>query len=478
MKEIHSSQISLISDKPHEECGVFGIFDPNADHDVAHITYSALYALQHRGQSSAGIAVNNDGKLFSHRDSGLANEVFNEMVLTYLQGSYALGHVRYSAAGDEGRENAQPFVCKYNKGQIAVAYNGAIENSAALRNELEENGAMFHSNSDAELIAYIVARERFSHDTTDRALASAMDKINGAYSMVFLCSNKMIAVRDPNGFRPLCIGRLGDCWIFASESCAIDAVGGKFVRDVKPGEIVVVSKDGLISHTDKCTKKTSLCIFEHIYFARPDSIIDGQSVHFSRVEAGKCLARRHPVDADIVFGVPDSGLDAALGYSRESGIPYAMGLMKNRYIGRTFIQTKQSEREGLVKLKLNPISAVLKDKRVVVVDDSIVRGTTTANLVRMIREAGAKEVHVRISSPPFLNPCYFGTDISSRDKLIARRLTIEEIGKSIDADSIGYLAIEDLHSIVPDSTVGFCDACFTGNYPIRIEAEEKLKENK
>ena len=458
-------------DKIHEECGVFGIYDSSKTLDVAHITYTAMYALQHRGQQSSGISVNNDGALYTHKDSGLTNEVFNEMILNYLKGHSAIGHVRYAAAGFEGRENAQPLQSRHTKGYIAISYNGSLVNAAQLHSELEEGGALFQTQSDAEIFAYIIAHERLKTDSTERAIINAMDRLSGAYSLVVLCTNKLIAARDPKGIRPLCMGSLGDAVIFASESCAIDAVGGKFIRDILPGEVVVVSKNGVESYTEKCGEKSALCIFEHIYFARPDSIIDGQSVHFARQMAGRCLAKRHPVDADLCVGVPDSGLDAALGYSYESGIPYGMGLNKNRYIGRTFIQTNQGERENLVKLKLNTISASVKGKRIILVDDSIVRGTTTANLVSLMRDAGAKEVHVRISSPTFLNPCYFGTDIASRDKLIACRMTVDQICTEIGADTLGYLEVEDLKEIVKDSTVNFCDACFTSNYPIHIPGE-------
>jgi len=461
--------------KLHEECGVFGVFDPDGKYDVAHMTYSALYALQHRGQQSAGIAVNNDGVLFCHKDTGLCSDVFNEMILNYLKGQYAIGHVRYAASGHEGRENAQPLMSKHTKGHIAISYNGSLVNAQELRDKLEENGAMFQTLSDTEVLGYIIAHERLRTDSTEHAIVNAMDRLSGAYSMVILCSNKMIAARDPKGMRPLCMGRLGNAIIFASESCAIDAVGGKFVRDIEPGEVVVAGPDGIKSLKDKCGQKSALCIFEHIYFARPDSVIDGQSVHIARQNAGRCLARRHKVDADIVIGVPDSGLDAALGYAMESGIPYGMGLIKNRYIGRTFIQTKQGERETLVKLKLNAVSAVVKGKRVVMVDDSIVRGTTTANLVRLLREAGAAEVHMMISSPPFLNPCYFGTDIPNRKILIACRQTLEEIAAGTGADSLGFLAVEDLKEIAKDSNVDFCEACFTGKYPLYIPAEDGVE---
>lgn len=456
----------------HEECGVFGIFDTTGKINVAQTAYSGLYALQHRGQQSCGIAVNKDGKIFNHNDEGLLSEVFNEMVLNYLQGNIAIGHVRYASAENKGRENNLPYVSKYTKGQIAVSYNGTLVGAQEMRTSLEESGAMFHTSSDAEIFAYLISRERFKTESTEQALINIMDKVSGAYSLVIMTPNKLIAARDPKGFRPLCMGTLNNQTIFASESCAIDAVGGEFVRDILPGEVVVCTEDGIKSFKDKCGQKTSCCIFEHIYFARPDSIIDGQSVHFARQEAGRCLARRDSKDiADIVIGVPDSGLDAALGYSRESGIPYSVGLNKNRYIGRTFIQTSQGERANLVRLKLNPMPAVLKGKRVVIVDDSIVRGTTCANLIDLIRHAGAKEVHLRISSPPFLNPCYFGTDIDSRDKLIACRLTLEEIRQQIGADSLAYLAVEDLKKIAKDTKYDFCDACFTGNYPVYVPGE-------
>lgn len=458
----------------HEECGVFGIFDPSKKLNVTQITYSGLYALQHRGQQSCGIAVNNEGKIYNHNDEGLLNEVFNEMILNYLKGNIALGHVRYASADNKGRENNLPYVSKYTKGQIAISYNGSLVNSNSMRSSLEDSGAMFHTNSDAEIFAYMISRERLKTESTEQAIINIMPKVSGAYSFSIMTPNKLIAVRDPKGFRPLCIGKLKDAYIISSESCAIDAVGGDFVRDIAPGEVVVITEDGIQSRTDNCGKeKTSCCIFEHIYFARPDSVIDGQSVHFARQEAGKCLARRDNDKniADIVIGVPDSGLDAALGYANESGIPYGVGLNKNRYIGRTFIQTQQGERENLVRLKLNPMPAVLKGKRVIIVDDSIVRGTTVAHLIELVRHAGATEVHLRISSPPFLNPCYFGTDIDSKDKLIANRLTLDEIRQAIGADSLAYLAVEDLKSIIKDNNLDFCDACFTGNYPVHVPGE-------
>lgn len=458
--------------KYHEECGVFGIFDPSKKLNVTSATYSGLYALQHRGQQSCGIAVNNNGVIYTHNDEGLLSEAFNEMILNYLKGNVAIGHVRYASADNKGRENNLPYVSKYTKGQIAISYNGSLVNSQGLRETLERDGAMFHTTSDAEIFAYMIARERLKTTSTEQAILNIMGRVSGAYTLLVMTPNKLIAVRDPKGFRPLCLGSKGDAAVFASESCALDAMGAHFVRDVQPGEVVVVTKDGMESHLDKCGEETSMCIFEHIYFARPDSVLDGQSVHLARQNAGRCLARNDKEKVgDIVIGVPDSGLDAALGYAYESGIPYGIGLNKNRYVGRTFIQTQQDEREGLVRLKLNPLSSVLKGKRVIMVDDSIVRGTTSANLISLVRSAGAKEVHLRISSPPFLNPCYFGTDIDSRDKLIACRLSIEEIRKEIGADSLAYLRVEDLPEIVKDTDMKFCDACFTGKYPVRVPGE-------
>ena len=461
-------------DSIHEKCGVFGIFNHNGNNevDVAREVYTALYALQHRGQQSAGIAVNFEGKITLHKDLGLVNEVFNEMILNALKGNIACGHVCYNTSASSDRDNSQPFMAKHTKGQIALGINGNLVNSNELRDELSEKGAMFLTNSDSEVLAYIIGRERLKTDSTEQAILNVMDKLRGAYSIVIVTMNKLIAVRDPNGFRPLCMGKLGDSTIIASESCAIDAVGGKFERDIEPGEIVVVEKNNIRSLTDKCKSKTSACIFEHIYFARPDSVLDGQSVHFARCEAGKQLALSHPVEADMVVGIPDSGLDAALGYAERSGIPYGIGIIKNRYIGRTFIQSTQIERERQVKLKLNPLASAISGKRIVLVEDSIVRGTTTAYLISMMREAGAKEVHMRIASPPFISPCYFGTDIDSRDKLMAYRLTVDEIREEIGVDSLGYLPIDALSKIVKDSKLEFCQGCFTSEYPIRVDTAE------
>lgn len=459
-------------DTLHEECGVFGIYAKNKDVDPAHATYLALYALQHRGQESCGIAVNDDGVIFAHKDLGLIPEVFNEVMLNHISGGQmAIGHVRYSTTGSNSRENAQPLVTKYVKGAIALAHNGNLVNAFELRRELELSGAIFQTTNDTEVMAYIIARNRLKSDSVERAVVDAMQTLKGAYSIVVMSPQKLIAARDPNGFRPLCMGRLGESTVFASESCAFDAIGATFVRDVEPGEVVVVSDKGVESIREHCGGKSSLCIFEYIYFARPDSVIDGESVHLARQRTGEMLARRYPVEADLVVGVPDSGLDAALGYARESGVPYGIGFIKNKYVGRTFIQPTQGLRENSVRIKLNALASAVRGRRVVMVDDSIVRGTTSAHIVSLLRDAGATQVHVRVSSPPFRNPCFFGTDIDSREKLIACRMSIEEIRRKIGADTLGYLDVEDLDSIAPNSTRGFCKGCFTGTYPIEVPDE-------
>ncbi len=458
-----------VFDQLHEECGVFGIYGSKSV-DPARATYYALYALQHRGQESCGIAVSEDGTVLLHRDVGLVPEVFNDVVLNHLKGGdMAIGHVRYSTTGRPTRENAQPLSSKYVKGSITLAHNGNLTNAEKLRSELENNGAIFQTTNDSEIITYIIARERLRCGSIEEAVGQAMGKLEGAYSIVVMSPKKLIAARDPNGFRPLCMGRLGDSVVFASESCALDSIGATFERDIEPGEIVVVSESGVRSIKDRCEGKSSFCIFEYVYFARPDSVIEGQSVHMARLQAGRYLAQQCPVEADIVFGVPDSGLDAALGYALESGIPYGVGLIKNRYVGRTFIQPTQDMREISVRIKLNVLTAAVKGKRVVIVDDSIVRGTTTKRLVARLKEAGAAEVHMRISSPPFMNPCYFGTDIDSRSKLIACRLPMEEIRREIGAETLSYLTIENLRKIAPEANCGFCEGCFTGKYPIEVD---------
>ncbi len=453
--------------KLHEECGVFGVADASGQRDVVGTTYMALYALQHRGQMSCGIAVSNDGVLRGVRDRGLVPDVLDQEALSYLgQGQIAIGHVRYGTQQNADRASAQPLVLRHIKGNFALCFNGALTNAVELRRELELDGAIFHTLTDCEVIAHVFTRERLRASSTEEALERAMGKLKGAYSIVMMSARKLIAARDPKGFRPLCIGRLGDSYAFSSESCAIDALGGELVRDVEPGEIVVVKNGELSSITTHCGQKSGLCVFEFVYFARPDSVIDGSSVHEARQRAGAYLALEHPVAADVVVGVPDSGLDAALGYARQSGIPYGIGLIKNRYIGRTFIEPTQTQRENAVRIKLNAVRHVVEGKRVVLIDDSIVRGTTSARIVGILREAGAKEVHMRISSPPFLNPCYFGTDIDSKDKLIACRLKHDEIAKAIGVDSLGYLSVDNIKKIALNNKREFCVGCFTGEYPV------------
>ncbi|MCI9669698.1 MAG: amidophosphoribosyltransferase, partial [Oscillospiraceae bacterium] len=397
----------------HEECGVFGIFEPETT-DVAQSAYFALYALQHRGQESCGIAVNDDGLINCHKDIGLVPDVFNRETLEKLgRGNMAVGHCRYSTTGTVNAVNSQPLVVRHCKGALAMAHNGNLVNAAQLRQDLEMNGAIFHTTNDSEVISYIITQERLKSKSIEDAIEKAMDKIKGAYCLIIMSPKKLIAVRDPNGFHPLCIGKTEKGYVFASESCALDSIGAQFVRDVEPGEIAIADETGLRSIRTHCGRPSSLCVFEYVYFARPDSVIEGVSVHAARRKAGALLYRQNPVEADVVIGVPDSGLDAALGYAQESGIPYGVGFVKNRYIGRTFIQPTQGERENAVHIKLNAMKETVCGKRVVMVDDSIVRGTTSARIVKLLRDAGAKEVHFAVSSPPFLNPCYFGTDIDS-----------------------------------------------------------------
>ncbi len=458
----------------HEECGVWGIFSPDRN-PVGSSAYYGLFSLQHRGQESCGIVINDDGLFSFHKDIGLVSEVFTRPVLESLpMGNMAVGHVRYGTTGGNGRENCQPIVVNHIKGRMALAHNGNLVNSAELRRDLEMQGSIFHTSSDTEVISYVITKERLTAPSIEQAVNQAMHIIKGAYSLVIMSPSKLLAARDENGFRPLCYGVRDDgSYIVASETCGLEAVGAQFVRDIDPGEIVVFTKNGVQSIRDHCEKapKTT-CIFEHIYFARSDSLIDGVCVHDARLRAGERLALRHPVEADVVIGVPDSGLDAALGYARASGIPYGVGFIKNRYIGRTFISPGQSSREDLVKIKLNPVSSVVRGKRLVVIDDSIVRGTTSARILNLLREAGAKEVHMRISAPPFLNPCYYGTDIDSRENLVACHHTVEETAKLIGADTLGYLPVEDLPYLLgDDKATGFCDACFTNRYPTEIPTE-------
>lgn len=468
------SEFEKITTGMGEECGVFGAYDMDGG-DVAPSIYYGLFALQHRGQESCGIAVTDtygERKIHSRKGLGLVNEVFDEESLQNLTGNLGVGHVRYSTAGGSRAENAMPLVINYVKGVLAIAHNGNLTNAIELRHELEYTGAIFQTTIDSEVIAYHIARERLNVKKAEDAVKNAMKKIKGAYALVVTSPRKMIGARDPFGLKPLCIGKRDNTYFLASESCAISAVGGEFVRDVEPGEIVSFTKHGIKSDMSMAIspKKQARCIFEYIYFARTDSTIDNVNVYHSRILAGNALAESYPVEADLVVGVPDSGLVAAKGYSEKSGIPYGMAFHKNSYVGRTFIKPKQSQRESSVKIKLNVIEEVVRGKRIVMVDDSIVRGTTCANIIKMLKKAGAKEVHVRISSPPFLYPCYFGTDVPSNEQLIAHSHTTEEIREMIGADSLGYMEIEKLKDMVGD--LGYCDACFTGDYPMEVPGKD------
>ncbi len=468
--------------KLHEECGVFGIFATKKT-QVAPSVYYGLFSLQHRGQESCGITVNDDGVFNTYKDSGLVNDVFTPEIMDSLgEGNMAIGHVRYGTAETSDRVNAQPLVVNHVKGRMALSLNGTLVNYFELREELELGGAIFHTESDAEVISYLITRERLAAPSIEEAVNRAMGNIKGACSLVVMSPSKMIALRDERGFRPLCYGMTEDgSYVVASESCALDAVGATLIRELRPGEIMVFDNNGVRSITDHCDKSPcALCVFEYIYFARPDSIIDGSSVHAARRRAGAFLALEHPVHADVVIGVPDSGLDAAMGYATQSGIPYGLGFIKNKYIGRTFIAPGQSVREDKVRIKLNPVSETVKGKRVVLVDDSIVRGTTCARIVRLLREAGATEVHMRSSAPPFLNPCYYGTDINSRDVLIACNHSVDEIAKILDVDSLGYLSTDNVCKLADNSEAKtYCDACFTANYPTDVpDVRKKSKYEK
>lgn len=469
----------------HEECGVFGVYSPKPE-DVAGLVYYGLYALQHRGQEGCGIVVNDDGVFAAHKGLGLVSEVFtHEEMKKFPAGQIAVGHARYGTTGGNNLSNCQPIQVNHLKGKLAVAHNGNLSNALPLRRSLELSGAIFHTTSDTETIAYVITRERITAPSIEEAVYRAMGQLEGAYSLVLMSSTKLIALRDPHGFRPLCYGRMADgTWVVASESCALSAVGARFERDILPGEIITIDGAGLRSDRRRCgTAPKKLCIFEHIYFARPDSVIEGVSVHEARVRAGEILAKTHPVPADIVIGVPDSGLDAALGYARASGIPYGIGLIKNKYIGRTFISPGQDNRVDQVKIKLSPVEGEIRGKRVILIDDSIVRGTTSARIVSLLRAAGSKEIHMRISAPPFLHPCYYGTDIDSRDKLIACHHSVEETGRIIGVDSLGYLPLDALGSLCGNED--YCSACFSGCYPTPIpedtrkdQFEQKLSEAK
>lgn len=461
-------------DEMHEECGVFGIYDFDGN-DVANTIYYGLFALQHRGQESCGIAVSDTagpkGKVSSLKGMGLVNEVYTSDSLSKLKGNIGVGHVRYSTAGASTIENAQPLVLNYVKGTLGLAHNGNLVNAPELRRELELTGAIFQTTIDSEVIAYHIARERVKCGSVEEAVTRALKKVRGSYSLVIMSPRKLIGARDPFGFRPLCIGKRDNAYILASESCALDTIGAEFVRDVEPGEVVTISPEyGIQSYKNMCQEQHARCIFEYIYFARLDSVIDGMSVYDSRITAGRCLAKDSPVDADVVVGVPESGNAAAMGYSLESGIPYGTAFVKNGYVGRTFIKPQQSQRESSVRVKLNVLKEAVNGKRVIMIDDSIVRGTTSDRIVGMLREAGATEVHVRISSPPFLYPCYFGTDIPDREQLIAYNRSVDDICKIIGADSLAYLKMERL----PELSGGrqYCHGCFSGQYPMKPPTED------
>ena len=469
MKKPGVHQQMEVEEKLREECGVFGMYDLDGK-DVAASIYYGLFALQHRGQESCGIAVSETngpkGKVTSYKGMGLVNEVFTGDELEQMKGDIGVGHVRYSTAGASTRENAQPLVLNYVKGTLALAHNGNLINAPELREELAYSGAIFQTTIDSEVVAYHIARERVKTKNVESAVLNAMKKIRGAYSLVIMSPRKLIGARDPYGFKPLCIGRRDNAYIITSETCALETLGAEYIRDIEPGEVVTITRDGMKSDTSMCLPKEqqARCIFEYIYFARPDSHIDGVSVYGSRIKAGRFLAMDSPVEADIVVGVPESGNAAAMGYAMESGIPYGTAFVKISYVGRTFIKPKQSTRESSVKIKLNVLREAVAGKRVIMIDDSIVRGTTSDRIVKMLRDAGAREVHMRVSSPPFLWPCYFGTDVPAREQLIAYNRSVEEIRQMIGADSLGYLQIDRLKELV--NGLDICQGCFTGKYPM------------
>jgi amidophosphoribosyltransferase len=449
--------------RPHEECGIFGVYNHK---EASNLTYLGLYALQHRGQESCGIVSSDGTTLHAHKRMGLVADVFgNQEIFKKLPGKSAIGHVRYSTAGASVEKNVQPIMVDYSRGSIAVAHNGNLVNAQLLKAELEAYGSIFQTTMDTEIIIHLLAITHIN-SLVDR-IVDALNRIKGAYCLLFLTESRMIAVRDPNGFRPLCLGKLGDAWVVASESCALDLIEAEFVREIEPGEMIVCTKDNNpISLFPFRKVEPTPCIFEFVYFARPDSYIFGKNVYLARKELGRQLAREHAIDADVVIPVPDSGVPAAMGYAEESGIRFEMGLIRNHYVGRTFIEPAQAIRHFGVKIKLNPVREILKDKRVVVIDDSIVRGTTSRKIVKMVRNAGAKEVHMCISSPPTSYPCYYGIDTPNRKELISSSHTIPEICRYITADSLGYLSEEGLVNSVGMENTGFCKACFAGTYPV------------
>ena len=454
-------------DKLREECGVFGVYDPEGN--VAHTAFLALFALQHRGQESCGIAVNRDRLIHCYKGMGLVSDVFNDSkILDSLPGTMAIGHVRYGSSEAWSPENTQPLVVRrYIKGNLALVNNGKLTNLEELEKRYESEGAIFQTTSDAEVIAYTIARERAKTDTIQEAIANSMDTLKGAYSLVLMSPQKLIAARDMWGFRPLCVGKKGSAYMFASESCVFDSIGAEYIRELLPGEVVVIEKGEMTSITTRVGKASaSLCIFEHIYFARPDSVLNGTMVYESRQRAGRMLAKDHPADADVVISAPDSGIPAAFGYAEQSGIKYVEGFIRNRYIGRTFIQPTQAERELAVSMKLNPLRSNVEGKRVILVDDSMVRGTTCKRIVNLLRKAGAAEVHLRVAAPPFLWPCNFGTNIPAREHLLAYTHTLEQTRELLGADSVAYLDLERLKDLIPECEYEFCDACFSGKFPV------------
>lgn len=466
----------------HDECGVFAALDVSGCRtDAAKMAWFGLFALQHRGQDSSGIAVNNSGTIFCQRNPGLLVEGFDEVTLNMMEGHAAVGHVRYPSQGDKGIENAQPMLIKYRAGQMALAMNGALNNSEELRQSLQEKGAIFQTGSDAEVMLSLLARNRILCDHIEDAIEMMVSEIKGAYSTVMMTPGKVLGFRDPFGIRPLCIGRLDDVWFLASESCAIDAVGGEFVRDVRPGEIISISSGGMNSRmiggpssaADLDKPVGRMCLFEFVYFARPDSTIDGANVYASRNQAGMLLSRQHPCDADLVIGAPDSGLAAAIGFASAAGIVYGQGLLKNRYVGRTFIQPTQIQRELTVAMKFAALEKAVKGKRIVMVDDSIVRGTTTRHIIRLLKNAGAVEVHLRIASPPVFYPCFYGVDTPSQGELTACNMSQEEMRQMIEADSLGFLSLDGLKASTQGLACGHCTGCFSGDFPAGIPAGQR-----
>ena len=463
----------------HDECGVVAI---HGHEDAARLTYLGLFALQHRGQEMAGIVSsgNGDGAEFDEfRGMGHVADIFSSEVLSHLKGSAAIGHTRYSTAGDKTLLNAQPILARCNKGAMALAHNGNLVNSDPVRERLERKGSIFQTNADTEVIPHLVAHAKA--DTIEEALPGALEKVEGAYSLVILTERGVVAIRDPHGFRPLALGQLDGAWVVASETCAFDLIGAEYVREIEPGEMVRITEEGVESTYISPPIKHSYCVFEHVYFSRPDSIVFGRPVQKSRDMLGRLLAREQPADADVVVPVPDSGVAAALGYSMESGIPLKFGLIRNHYIGRTFIQPQQDIRDFNVRVKLNPVASLLTQKRVILVDDSIVRGTTMRKIVRMVRDAGAAEVHVRVSCPPTISPCFYGIDTPTKRELIASRKDVDEIREFMEADTLGYLTIDGLRKSVADAEGRYCTACFTGDYPtdfveLKLSADAEAPE--